>query len=286
MDRAHYHRYFLSRLLSVAALLLAFPLLAEEAQPSFVPRGYEKIWGDEFDGDAVDSAKWTIRKYQYPQASYSPEAVRVGEGKLHLRSFERDGTIFSGTIQSKGLFERRYGYYECRVKFQRLQGHHGCFWLQSVLRGKETPEQLALGPAATGAEIDVLEFFGEGRKKDVVGINIYYPDPKGTIVRSKARADESFVLSLLPQSTSDKEAELCDDFHTVGLLWTEDACVFYLEGHEVMRETEVVSKVDQFIIVSLQCHEWERPRLDRSRLHEDEMLVDYVRVYAMPPSAS
>ena len=72
--------------------------------------------------------------------------------------------------------------------------------------------------------------------------------------------------------------DLSEDFHVYGLLWTTQECTFFCDGVQIMRDVKAISKIPQYIVLSLLCSHWERPRLDVMKL-PDEMQIDYVRVY-------
>lgn len=75
-------------------------------------------------------------------------------------------------------------------------------------------------------------------------------------------------------------------FHTFGLLWTSDEYVFFIDGVETWRTTDAVSQTDQYLLLSLIISsqrqiEQINALIDTGfQLNADEMIVDYVRVYA------
>lgn len=230
-----------------------------------IPAGYEFVFGDEFDIDRLDLSAW---QYRYPNSQYlvgftdEASVVQPGDGYLHL-STRLDGHKFLiGMIQSKETFQ--YGYFEARIRFQHLQGHHGAFWLQSPLYG-----QFLDDPGRSGAEIDIIEFFGSGRIQADAQHNVYW-NPYA----SPQRQHRQHNLYIRRNSG----AELSDDFHQFALLWTENEYVFFIDGVESWRLNEGISQTEQHIVLSLVTAEWENQRLDASLL-PDEMLIDYVRVY-------
>ena len=161
--------------------------------------------------------------------------------------------------------------------FQKYQGQHGCFWLQTP-----TFEGAVDKPGESGTEMDVIEWFGADRRWGWAGMNIYYhgtrPDGTEDKIRSPSIPDFPKMGGPVEGDPKSPMADLSDGFRTYGLLWTEKECVFYCEGVEIMRDTEAVSHIPQYIVLSLLCENWERPRLDTSKL-PDGMKVDYVRVY-------
>ena len=66
---------------------------------------------------------------------------------------DKPGYYLNGHISTDGRFDFRWGFAAARIKFPRSQGQHGSFWMQP------SPNE-----TTTGAEIDVVEYFGDGRK--------------------------------------------------------------------------------------------------------------------------
>ena len=231
-----------------------------------VPADYRLVWGDEFHGSALDPKKW---EYRYlgnrDGTNVSKDAVRLdGEGYLVLSTFMRDGRIHVGMIGTQPTFQARYGYFEARIRFQRLQGHHGAFWLQSPVYGKYRDD-----PARSGAEIDVIEYFGSGRADGGASINIHwnpYSNP----------SSRKFILGVLRPHA---------DFRVYALHWTAAGYEFFLDGERVFATRDGLSHVCQYLILSLLSSLWERHRLPVNAL-PDAMVVDYVRVYADPKQRS
>jgi len=66
----------------------------------------------------------------------------------------------SGMIDTRGLYETKYGYFECRMKLQKEIGLWSAFWLNSPTMGQ------FIGDVANGGtEIDVIEYLRSGTNK-------------------------------------------------------------------------------------------------------------------------
>lgn len=78
--------------------------------------------------------------------------------------------------------------------------------------------------------------------------------------------------------------ETPDNWHRFAVDWSQDGYTFYTDGNIVHRETEAVSDVEQFILVSTECMGYRKnppvhdQRLDMMVLPEF-FEVDYVRVF-------
>lgn len=261
----------------VSAILLLFPIrgqgqtATEEpscAPSTSIPVGYSLVFADEFEGAQLDQTAWEHRYPNRPYlAGYNSEATisQPGDGYLHLVTSYENGTFYTGMLQSLEHFQ--YGYFEACIQFQSLQGHHGAFWLQSPLYGHYLDD-----PGRSGAEIDVIEFFGSGRGQHDAEQNVYWNPYK-----SEQLQERSHEVSYYQQFG----AELSDTFHMFSLLWTANEYVFFIDGIETWRTSEGLSHIPQNVVLSLVTSSWENARLDVSKLRDDEMLVDYVRVYAL-----
>ncbi len=266
-------------LLTFVVLLSPAPYVAAQIAPSetntpktsgYVPVGYSLVFSDDFDQSGLDEAKWKIR-YEDGKAylaGFTSDAsvVQPSDGFLHLvTTYDQDNDKFlTGMVRSKDEFQ--YGYYGARIRFQSLQGHHGAFWLQSSKFG-EYPDD----PAKSGAEIDIVEFFGNRRTEEDTQHNVYwnkYESPN----KKHVGEETSF--------RNENDVELSDDFHIFSLLWTADEYVFFIDGVETWRTSEGVSQQPEYIVLSLVTADWEQKALQKNKSQlPNEMLVDCVRVY-------
>lgn len=246
-----------------------FPEPQQPPPPSpYVPDGYRLVFFDDFETQGLDAARWRHRyseghKYGAGIASHS-SVYQPCDGLLHLATRYEDGQFLTGMIRSIPQFQ--YGYFETRIRFQTLQGHHGAFWLQS-----ETYGQIMGDPGQSGAEIDIIEFFGNGRVATDAKQNVYF-DPYVSGQEQPGAEHDLFYRD------NHAGIELSEDFHVFGLLWTPDEYVFFIDGVETWRTSVGMSHVHEYIVLSLSTSAWENVRLDTFLL-PDEMVVDYVRVY-------
>ncbi len=158
---------------------------------------------------------------------------------------------------SKPKFMHRFGYYEARVKFQKLNFWWSAFWLQSPSIGA------AYNPALCGVENDVIENFGNG---ELTSGNIY--GGYGKQFQEVARVRYPFVND--------------GEYHRVGMEWAKDGYVFYLDGKETARTSSPVSEVEQFILISTEVQGYRRNAATAECTEEvmaDRFYVDYVRVF-------
>ncbi|MEY3895741.1 MAG: hypothetical protein RLZZ214_1261, partial [Verrucomicrobiota bacterium] len=133
-------------LVCVSAILLSgLPLLRAQdidpdsgkalPYPGTPVTGYKLAWSDEFNGAALDTAKWNYRTDTRFWSLQRAANVRVSSGSLYLDlKKETFGTTSytGGGVISKKLF--RYGYYEARMKVPPGSGWHTSFWMMKANR--------------------------------------------------------------------------------------------------------------------------------------------------------
>lgn len=118
------------------------PAQVTSERPQLPPPGYELVFSDHFEGDAVDEDKWDYRLRPKDFSDQRAENVEVADGKLiiHLRKEQSgDYGYTGGGVHSKQKFV--YGYYESRFKVPAAEGWHTSFWAMPVwdrdVRGSE-----------------------------------------------------------------------------------------------------------------------------------------------------
>jgi beta-glucanase (GH16 family) len=235
---------------------------------------WRMIWHDEFDGTQLDETKWSYRQLGPRESSMiSKDCISLdGHGLLHVQVKQKDGVLQNGMIGTQGKFDTKFGIIAGRIKFPEHQGQHGSLWMQPAHREKDTDDA-----ARTGAEVDIVEWFGAYRKDTGTASNVYWggADPKKN--RRGQFADVTRIL---------KPGELTsDDFHVFSVEWSPEGYIFRMDGHETLRITDGVSHQPQYLILSLLTADWEANRLDRSKL-PDSMDVDWVRVWQKADAVS
>lgn len=259
--------------------------------PSYLPEGreWQLVWGDEFDGPALDHSKWDFRLQYWGQwnPAYTDKGIRFdGNSCIELHRTQRDGCYVSPQLQTgsnsfdmvKGeqknpwkqkdfwplgtlpepKFMHRYGYYECRCRFQaHPEEMWSAFWTQAPGIGT------TYDPAYSGIESDIMECFrvGECTTGNIMG-------GYGAQFREEGRV--KYALDETP-----------DGFHLFGMDWSEEGYVFYCDGKEVSRAAENVSRVPQFILLTTEVQGYRsgKPLRVEGAFRDDAFVVDHVRVF-------
>ena len=268
-------------------------------EPSFLPEGeWKLVWADEFDGTELDRTKWDFRLNFWGERfdAYTDQGIVLdGNSHIELHRTEKDGKYVSPQLQTgcnsfdvpKGdsvsiydqksfwplgeleppKFVHRYGYYECRCKFQREpELMWSAFWVQSPSIGAR------FEPEWCGVEADIMECFRKGE----IGTGNNYGG-YGAQYKIDGR-----VAYDLPETE--------DGWHYFGMDWQPDGYVFYCDGKEVSRCNEHVSHVPQFILLTteVQGYRWPEARKKKAghvpyeikgEFVDDAFIVDFVRVF-------
>ena len=240
-------------------------------------------WTDEFSGSSL-SKEWQNRGRTYEPQSLrrcsrgSAQAVRVGGGALRLSVMKdpsrdtlcpalKDGQIagryayrLNGHVGTDDGFSFRYGVAAARIKFPRLRGQHGSFWMQPVG---------GMYPGGTGHEIDVTEFFGAKAKRSGLFSYIHRYEG-GRVVKTGTTIPDTFLHG--PRDGWGK------NFHVFSVQWTPRSLIFRIDGKETWRIGGRISQVPQYLILSLLSSDYELPQIQDRQLPQ-HMYVDWVRVW-------
>jgi beta-glucanase (GH16 family) len=244
--------------LSAQMLFAQRPAQNPLSQTQYTPAslGYELVWQDEFNGNALDPTKWEVRGVGPRALGFvTAEAVKVENGYLKLSALKKDGRILLGAVGTQNHFMSRYGFYECRAELQKQSGVWGAFWIQSpdIAKGED--------PGAFGAEIDIMEFFKK-LGTDIVSHNVHWaygPHQQTT------HGMQSYLKGVSA------------GFHTFAVEWTPEKYVFFVDGFKYYEVTKGISHISEYLILSMEAPS--DPREIQNTKFPDVFTVDYVRFY-------
>ena len=253
------------------------------------------LWGtadfvDEFTGETVGSA-WQDRIQFYNPwggrscSTGSPAAVRAEDGALLLSSMP-DPTAtaacpavdnagralgdfsyrLNGHVSTQDSFDFLYGVAAARMKFQREPGAHPSFWLQP--RGL-----LEHFPTPWGAEIDVVEWYGQMGSRGRMSSTVHAPLPTGD------KRSIGGTVSRPSRFLTSRSDTWWRSYHVFSVEWTPTEYVFRIDGHEVWRTDQGISHHPEFLILSMLSSDFELPRLGDRQDDAQTAAVDWVKVW-------
>ena len=166
--------------------------------------GYTLAWSDEFNGTAVNEAKWNYRTGVRLWSTQLPANNSVSNGLyyLHVKKETVGATDYTagGIISKKAV---RYGYYETRMRVPPGRGWHTSFWM--MYNGTPTNN--------VHIELDVLENDSVNLFKYGVNTHRHQPAPHVTFGNKNINTPS-----------------LHADFHVLGCEFTPTTIKYFFEG--------------------------------------------------------
>ena len=166
--------------------------------------GMKVVWSDNFDGPAVDEAKWTIH-------NRNPGSVSIKEGKLYLAMLPgKESTYWQSTgISTVNKFTQAQGYFEASIRMLQTPGRSGRF----EVRNKSLDEP----PSA--------RIFFDNWGDDNIAPGTQVADNTG--IRMLRPVKHGIALD---GGASYRK------FHTYGIHWTAKYFAWYVDGKQVHRQ--------------------------------------------------
>lgn len=242
-----------------------------------VPEGYELVWNDEFDGDALDLSKWRHEVQRpgwvnnelqnYVNGSYDGIPVTsVADGILSITCFKHAGQIYSGRIYGSETKGWTYGIFEARIKLPKGKGTWPAFWMMPC------NNDFGANPWPDCGEIDIMEEVG------------YHPNYTSSSIHCREYNHVKGTQKTAERLTSGAQ----DDFHVYRLEWTKDYITTYVDDQRLLHfandgrgnvGTWPFSKPFYLILNLAWGGDWGGAQgVDESALPAT-MEVDYVRVF-------
>ncbi|MCU4677542.1 family 16 glycosylhydrolase [Catenovulum sp. 2E275] len=207
-------------------------------QPEKLSSGWELVWQDEFDGDKIDSKKWSHEvncagggNNERQCYTDSAENSFVADGALNIVALpaeegaEKEYTSARLVTQYKADF--KYGRFEARAKLPSGQGSWPAFWMM--------PTNSVYGDWPLSGEIDIME-----------AVNLKVEDSEGN-VENRTHGTLHYGQAWPNNDSSGKEYQFpdgvnpADAFHTYAVEWQEGEIRWYVD--DVLFATQRKSKV-------------------------------------------
>ncbi|MBR6854841.1 MAG: glycoside hydrolase family 16 protein [Fibrobacter sp.] len=234
------------------------------------------LWNDEFDGDAIDTSKWSFEigtgasgwgNNEWEYYTDRKENAYIKDGVLHIRAQKEDykGSKYtSARMITKDKFSFTYGTVEARIALPTGKGIWPAFWMLGQNIDKVN------WPAC--GEIDIIEAINDE--------NIVY----GTHHWQYNGNHASYGNNTKDYYGTSKELDITQ-FHTYKMVWNEKLIAMYVDDFKY-QEIDIEKAKDgleafhkpQFFILNVAvAGSWPGFEVDDTQF-PNEMLVDYIRV--------
>ncbi len=255
----------------------------------------EPVWSDDFDGPGghlPDPSRWVQESNSQDGAKGAPcsdtlncppaqQSVFLnGTGQLVLRaSRNRDDSWTTVRLSTRGLKDFQYGRIEARMKLPVGAGLWPAFWLMGS-------NFLKVGWPAAGS-IDIMENVGAQNGRHGLGPNV---------IRSTLHGPGSFGQNGIWHDYTLPNGGRVDDggFHTYGIIWSPQTMQFYVDtpsnvyfikqASDLPNESEWVFDKPFYLMMSLEVGGDWPGSADNVTPNPADMVIDYVRVYSLPPA--
>jgi beta-glucanase (GH16 family) len=264
----------------------AVPTSTPIAPPPPVPvgagEGWELVWSDEFEGEAIDPANWGYDiggwGWGNGEAQYytdRPENARLENGLLVIEARQEkfeESYYTSARLLTQGRQAFQYGLVEARLKVPPGAGLWPAFWMLGDDFSRDPDAPLESNWPHVG-EIDIMEYVG--REPDLIMGTAHGPGYAG------AGGLGRWNRQTYP---------IADDFHTYAIEWEEDEIRWYYDGEhyytltpEVVGDREWVFNKPFFVILNLAVGGQFAGTIGLDTQFPANLYVDYVRVYQRAP---
>jgi beta-glucanase (GH16 family) len=254
---------------------------------------WQLVWRDEFDGDEIDSLKWSPNIWPAGKVNNEDQAytdrernLRVEDGMLVIeahREDHEDAKYTSGRLHSEGKGDFLYGRFEVRAKLPRGQGTWAAIWMlpsdpyrysTTCKPGEDWQGSETCDAWPNSGEMDILEHLGYqmGHIHGTVHNEAYY--------WKKREQRKGRVLI----------ADVDDAFHVYALEWTPERIDMFVDDVQYFTyvnegtgwKTWPYDHAYNLILNLAVGGDWGSVGgpIDDSILPQ-RMLVDYVRVYQL-----
>ncbi|MGX7150281.1 glycoside hydrolase family 16 protein [Enterococcus ureasiticus] len=268
--------------------LFSFAFQSHAAQTSIEKPGYTLDFNDEFDGDHLDTSKWT--DYYLPHWTSNPENAKANyrfeNGTLvqYIKkdqkpwSPELDGNVKSSAIMSfnknwihnfsgsqKVLSNQKewtgyattYGYFELRAKLSNVGGGgHQAWWM-------------------VGMQNDTNDWFNSKQTGEIDVIETFFSKPNTWRIAAFGWNDPAFQTNWKLIEDPVPYGNQTEEFHTYGLDWSPGSLKFYYDG-VLYKEIAQAPDYPMGTILNIYTDAGSGVGNDK---YPKEWAIDYFRVY-------
>lgn len=266
---------------------------------------YEYVWGDEFDGNALDISKWELTSHMSAESSFKlsrdPQVINVSDGLLKLsalRWFDPDNNQIQAvapyTIEGKEHMNFQYGYLEMRARIPFGGGAWPSLWLSGACSKEAVVSDLFekgdIIPANFSAEIDIVEYTS-------LSPNLhkwFYDDAEGIEGIEGIVNKHSSLGAVEKPVKSDLGMDLNQSYiyQIIGFEWTPEDMTVYINGEEFYSynwkksvQLDGLNDMSDFlnpVFIRINNHLIPKNISSDFSTLPCEYFIDYVRLYQKP----
>lgn len=271
-----------------------------ETVKSYGDDTFKYAWGDDFDGNTLDTTKWwQLNESQMSAAGQNgkisvrntdPNFVYVRDGKFHICATQDDNYYYGGMIRTQNIMMYKYGYAEISAVVPHGPSFWVAFWASKATGDPAMSNTDPSIPMWLRPEIDIMEMFGNSASYAANGHR--WPTETG---KNMGHDHTSLDGSKYGQSKKYTHPEvggrLTDDFHTYGFLWDDTQISFTCDGELFFKYDTTQDERDQecfnhemYLILSMALG-YASQSADINTATEEEwtktnkFIIDYCNIY-------
>ena len=261
---------------------------------------FKYAWGDDFDGNALDTTKWRQMNEkqmssagQYGKTSVrntDPNYVFVKDGKFHICATQDENYYYGGMVRTQDIMMYKYGYAEISAVVPHGPSFWVAFWASHATSSTAMSNTDPSIPMWMRPEIDIMEMFGNSASYAANGHR--WPTDSG---KNMGYAHTSLDGKQFGQSKKYSHPEaggrLTDDYHTYGFLWDNTQISFTCDGKLFFKYDTTTKEEDKecfnhemYLILSMALG-YASQSADIGTATEDEwtktnkFIIDYCNIY-------
>jgi beta-glucanase (GH16 family) len=261
---------------------------------------FKYAWGDDFDGDALDTTKWyqmnkneSAAEGQHGKRSVrntDPNYVFVRNGKFHICATQDEKHYYGGMIRTTNIMMYKYGYAEISAVVPHGPAFWVAFWASKASADPTMSNTDPNLPMWMRPEIDIMEMFGNSASYAANGHR--WPTATGKEMGYEHTSLDGKQYGQSKKYTHpDAGGRLTDDFHTYGFLWDDTQIAFTCDG-ELFFKYDTTTKPEDiecfnhemYLILSMALGYASRS-VDIATATDDEwyntnkFIIDYCNIY-------
>ena len=271
-----------------------------QAVASYGNDTFKYAWGDDFDGNALDTTKWRqMNENQHKSEGQhgktsvrntDPNYVFVRDGKFHMCATYDENYWYGGMIRTQDIMMYKYGYAEISAIVPHGPSFWVAFWASKATNDPAMSNTDPSIPMWMRPEIDIMEMFGNSTTYAANGHR--WPTQKGKDMGYDHTSLDGKQYGQSKKFTHPEPGgRLTDDYHTYGFLWDNTQIAFTCDGKQFFKYDTTQKPEDiecfnheMYLILSLALG-YASQSSDIATATEDEwtktnkFIIDYCNIY-------